>query len=310
MNRLGPVPGVDIPANVRSMVDLLKLPQRAFEGANETYVQGGDPQAGVGPAMDAAMMTAGTSAPFAETGAAGIFGGKLARGADLKKLNEAKQMEGAAQHPHDIWQATGWARGTDGHWKFEIPDNSLKLASGSEGKAKIYPGIGDTSIGLSNPVISHPALIDHYPQLNNLETGLIVSPDQQRMGMSTTTGDKKIFVQGPDLKTAKKTAAHELQHQVQNIEGFSQGGSPDYFLPIARQQGYKGKEASAAAYGTYRSLAGETEARNTAHRVDFAPNMRSTFHPEVTEDLLRKDQLVPSEELQRLLKILNAGSAK
>lgn len=56
-----------------------------------------------------------------------IFAGKLSKGADLKKMAKAQEMVGAdadfmSQASRDAHAQTGWFRGADGEWRYEIDD--------------------------------------------------------------------------------------------------------------------------------------------------------------------------------------------
>ncbi len=55
------------------------------------------------------------------------FGGINAKYADFKRLGEAYRLEAEDYMPRFIWNKTGWYRGTDGKWRFEISDAKAKL---------------------------------------------------------------------------------------------------------------------------------------------------------------------------------------
>lgn len=55
------------------------------------------------------------------------FAGERARTADLDALAKAKEMEAAKADRRDIWSQTGWFKGTDGKWRFEIDDSGVQL---------------------------------------------------------------------------------------------------------------------------------------------------------------------------------------
>lgn len=60
-------------------------------------------------------------------GGEALFAGALAKTADLKALDLAKQMEVSGVPAAKIWKETGWGKAPDGNWKFEIPDNKASL---------------------------------------------------------------------------------------------------------------------------------------------------------------------------------------
>ena len=87
------------------------------------------------------------------------FGGVYAKSADRLKLETAKQMEkyGGAT-PEEIRQETGWYRGYDGLWRFEIDDSKMRIK-----EAKLVSG--NTTLG---DILDHPDLLAAYPQLKDV----------------------------------------------------------------------------------------------------------------------------------------------
>ena len=55
------------------------------------------------------------------------FAGTGARHADFKMLKKAQKMEKESFGARIIWAHTGWYRGVDGRWRFEINDSGAKL---------------------------------------------------------------------------------------------------------------------------------------------------------------------------------------
>jgi len=56
-----------------------------------------------------------------------MFAGKGAKTADLVKLRKAEDLEKTGVHADDIWRETGWGRGADGEWRFEIDDSGAQV---------------------------------------------------------------------------------------------------------------------------------------------------------------------------------------
>lgn len=53
--------------------------------------------------------------------------GENAQTAALDKLDQAKQMDSEGKSKEEVYKATGWLKGADGKWRFEIPDNLKTL---------------------------------------------------------------------------------------------------------------------------------------------------------------------------------------
>jgi|GEM_PF-380923 len=87
------------------------------------------------------------------------FAGIFAKNADNFKLDTAKKMEKSGEAtPEEIRRKTGWYRGYDRLWRFEIDDSKMKI------KETNIVG-GDTKLG---DVLEHPDLFAAYPQLKDI----------------------------------------------------------------------------------------------------------------------------------------------
>jgi hypothetical protein len=60
---------------------------------------------------------------------AGMIAGRKALTADLEKLKQAEAMEKRGLRSATIWDQTGWERGADGLWRFEIDDSQAVVDS-------------------------------------------------------------------------------------------------------------------------------------------------------------------------------------
>lgn len=71
--------------------------------------------------------------------------------------------------------------------------------------------------------------------------------------------------------SGEEVLAHEIQHAIQDIEGFAKGGN--------------------TRNSQYNNFAGEVESRNVERRMDLSPEERRATLAEETEDISREDQL-------------------
>jgi hypothetical protein len=92
----------------------LMLPGHVMQGGEFT------PRDVTEMALDAGMLSSVAPAP---AGAKRMFGGISAKNAPLDDLAKAEAMEKAGEAADDIWRATGWGRGADQKWRFEIDDS-------------------------------------------------------------------------------------------------------------------------------------------------------------------------------------------
>lgn len=253
--------------------------------------------------MEAAMSLAGMGAPAAEAGAAGIFGGKLARTADLKALQEAEQMRMGGKYPASVWGDTGWFRSPmDSKWRFEIPDNKMAL--------KYMPNKeGERVFGSVDSLVSHPELKKAYPELfdYNMSSARDFS---HRAGTGSFDHVDPIIadfakpyveVNAPNMGIGRSVAAHELQHGVQNLEGFTYGSNPSAYAQALENdmrnsssgmRGYDFNKIKSYANDYYYRTAGEVEARNVQDRLDFSPHHRSMVTPWESQSVPYDQQLL------------------
>ena len=78
--------------------------------------------------------------------------GERANTAMISWLQKAESMEGEAASSEEIWKETGWVRGPDHKWRFEIPDNLDKINFWKDRKPHILEEVYD-----------NPALYEAYP---------------------------------------------------------------------------------------------------------------------------------------------------
>jgi len=165
--------------------------------------------------------------PVPVSGLVGMFAGKSAKTADLAKLMKAEELRAAGVPDEKIWGETGWTFGfPDKQPRFEIPDNAAKLKEAA---------IPDSRYAVGQ-ALEHDPLYGYgdsaYPQLRNTPLeyqngagGQFVAEGNQGM---------RIGVDNP-----KSTTLHELQHAIQQREGFAGGGNPRMFEAAYEEAKYR-----------------------------------------------------------------------
>lgn len=218
-----------------------------------------------------------------------IFAGPGSKTADLFKLSLARKMESEGANADEILKNTGWFKGMEGKWKYEIPDNPSRFSMG--------PMTGNKTVSATE-ILDHPELYKAYPFLRNTKI--------ESMPAEAPSGAVGAYL-GPSFpsgglvslgtKARRDTALHEMQHAVQEFEGFALGGGPANMaeslnkqaLELSKQakilieQGDKdtavkivtdakilrdlAKLAEKDPEKAYKALAGEVEARNVQRRM-------------------------------------------
>lgn len=240
----------------------------------------------------------------------------------MDNLKVAEKMERGKKDAKAIKLATGWERGADGNWRYEMPDAKIKDMK-DIGGGHIVKRFDDDMLwndGKLADVIDAPGLFEAYPQLKDvrIDTDAIMNdmPSNGDYNAKTNT----ITIHADELKYMNSILNHEIQHAIQHIEGFARGGSPSLirgevkkkFNEVTkqiRQLRAEGKEDEAKAlveknrglynayqknddYNSYKSLAGEVEARNVESRMGMTDEERRNSLAEETEDVNRDEQIV------------------
>ena len=298
----------------------------------------------------------------------------------LDNLGVAREMERQEKDAKAIKLATGWERGGDGKWRYEIVDGEFdrngelhpeRRALSSEeqqeleeasvdlqhafqkgisinenemdmvelyvlgemerSRAERLSYLEDKKYELSrlpkhlDDYLDNEELYQAYPELRNVR----IVEGNRNMVLKGSFGfydqqDKSITL----YSVNQETLVHEVQHAIQYIEGFAEGGSPN-FLSARRiknifnevteqikQLRAEGKDAEAdalikknrglynaymnhrgEAFRNYKALGGEVEARNVQNRLHMTPEERRQSLAEETEDVAREDQIFIMENV-------------
>lgn len=188
-------------------------------------------------------------APGVPTKTAGIGGAvALARLGKTEKLTEFEAAEKAGRSVEELKKSTGLYRGTDGNIKFAFSDANMKVRDVNA----LVPAkeIADMEVGKSVPktfrldqVVEHDSLFEIYPQLRNysvvlatekLEDGTVRVFDPNA-GNRVASFERKGLNETGTLKLNKgynprTSVMHEIQHAIQEIEGFSFGANSAPYL--------------------------------------------------------------------------------
>ena len=247
-----------------------------------------------------------------------LYVGEKSKTADKLKLSTAKQMLKDGADSETIRKETGWFKGYDSKWRFEISDKDFDIDKESEFvrylniitksektkeeakeffslSMKYFDDYFNSKITLDK-LIKHDLLFKAYPELKNCK--LAFTPEKIGYNGGYTPKSKTITLPTNrlgDLKELKSTLIHEIQHAVQEIEGFTKGASGVYW----EERKYNGevfldKDGNEiSSWDLYLRTAGEIEARDAASRIDKTDKERKNTRP----DIDRKDVIFADKEL-------------
>lgn len=217
-----------------------------------------------------------------------LYLGTESKTANISKLNKAKEMEEGGASSESIRKTTGWFKSYDGKWRYEISDKDIQYSR--DGKFTNDPQLkrknelfnkflmgtitseemNEYSNLNSNravkPVflsdfVKHDKLFKSYPQLKDVTLSIDSDMSSKEKGFYDK-GIKEIHINSKLTgDEAVKTILHEVQHAIQHIEKFATGAN--------------------GSNENYNRVAGEIEARDSAHRSNFTEEQRKNIRPDI-----------------------------
>ena len=196
------------------------------------------------------------------------YAGKLALTADDEARYQAERLEMQGLSPEEIRQRTGWFRGADREWRYEIDDSGMKYrrqgdaAYMNDPKYREYLDLWDKAVvrlEASEEELARMRELDQkfkgvvpvaMYKLKNGGATLIdiiqhdelfrAYPQLRNTGVQFTDlpegtrgeydRSSNIIRLSNELRNAPEdTLIHEIQHAIQKTEGFASGASPEYW---------------------------------------------------------------------------------
>lgn len=247
------------------------------------------------------------------------YAGEFARTADKETLERAKQMIDGGASAEAIFRETGWFKGADGQWRFEIDDSKMEFrrdgdarlmeeapyrrmqelsdkwaASFEKGGEELTEAENTELEALQDQYVDrvweekyelqdflkHDDLYRAYPKLRHMS--LIFRPMSIEDYGYYSPKDGAIVMNSDLIGAPEKTLIHEIQHIIQSMEGFARGASPKYWND-RMEEGVSKKNAAGEEMlpnELYRNTAGEIEARDVAARRNMSADERRARMPD------------------------------
>lgn len=147
----------------------------------------------------------------------------------MDNLDVAKQMEEAKKDAKIIKMATGWEKGVDGKWRYEMPDAKIKdtIDVGGGNIVKRFEEDMLWTDGKLEDAVDAPKLFEAYPQLKNIKIHTDAVMNDMPSNGEYNPQTKTITIHADELKYLNSILNHEIQHVIQREEGFAHGGTPE-----------------------------------------------------------------------------------
>ena len=147
----------------------------------------------------------------------------------MDNLDVAKQMEDEKKDAKIIKMATGWEKGVDGKWRYEMPDAKIKdtIDVGGGNIVKRFEEDMLWTDGKLEDAVDAPKLFEAYPQLKNIKIHTDAVMNDMPSNGEYNPQTKTITIHADELKYLNSILNHEIQHVIQREEGFAHGGTPE-----------------------------------------------------------------------------------
>ena len=149
-----------------------------------------------------------------------------------RMLAMAKGMEKKGVDIEDIWNLTGWYRGVDGLWRYEINSAEMTmLVETAQEAADKLAQTGAENLTLAD-ALDYPTFFQAYPQARDIKFAFLSEAESKAAGLAGAffvdeTGRLVIMAaEGVSPAEMKSTLLHEIQHLVQYYENFAPGTTP------------------------------------------------------------------------------------
>jgi hypothetical protein len=157
-----------------------------------------------------------------------IFVGESSKTWNKADATKALEMEKAGAKPEDIWATTGTFRGPEGKLRQEISDKGSKITD------EVFNQISANKEfkGPISQALTHEELYNAYPQASQIPAVMFAdeTPSGNILrGKEGTFQVPQLTAGGPSTMAQRSVALHELQHAVQQKEGFARGGNINEF---------------------------------------------------------------------------------
>lgn len=143
-----------------------------------------------------------------------IRNNKILYNSGINSYNQAQQMASRNISNEQTRQKTGWFQDKNGDWKYEFSDKDMAIKNIRYEQNKNYK--------LGN-ILKHDTLFELYPELKQLNVKI---DNTNKISGNYNKNSKTITLSKQLLNNSKRlegTLIHEVQHAIQDIEGFEKG---------------------------------------------------------------------------------------
>lgn len=287
-----------------------------------------EPAAEVSSAVRRTQDSDGNEKAARRGGTRASMAGPKAKTASSKSLALAEAMEEDGASREEIWRKTGWIRGADGQWRFEVDDSKAEFRPNGDARLLGEPRYrrleeltdkwGDSFEKGGEPLteaeeaemealqeeysdrvwekkyelqdfLKHDELYEAYPMLRH--TTLRFEKLDPGVKGKFDKRSKTIVLSDSLFGKGPETLLHEIQHIIQKYEGFQGGTSPEYWARRDYESGDRLQERLQREYSDILNGLTKEEQNDYIRYQEIDGELERLFYSEKPGDTEKYDRM-------------------
>lgn len=287
-----------------------------------------EPAAEVSSAVRRTQDSDGNEKAARRGGTRASMAGPKAKTASSKSLALAEAMEEDGASREEIWRKTGWIRGADGQWRFEVDDSKAEFRPNGDARLLGEPRYrrleeltdkwGDSFEKGGEPLteaeeaemealqeeysdrvwekkyelqdfLKHDELYEAYPMLRH--TTLRFEKLDPGVKGKFDKRNGAIILSDSLFGKGPETLLHEIQHIIQKYEGFQGGTSPEYWARRDYESGDRLQERLQQEYDDILNGLTKEEQNDYIRYQEIDGELERLFYSEKPGDTEKYDRL-------------------
>lgn len=301
---------------------------RTYASEIQPQRESGAPAAEVSSATRRTQEDDGNEKAARRGGTRASMAGPKARTASSKNLALAEAMEEDGASREEIWRKTGWIRGADGQWRFEVDDSKAEFRPNGDARLMGEPRYrrleeltdkwGDSFEKGGEPLteaeeaemealqeeysdrvwekkyelqdfLKHDELYEAYPMLRH--TTLRFEKLDPGVKGKFDKRNGAIILSDSLFGKGPETLLHEIQHIIQKYEGFQGGTSPEYWARRDYESGDRLQERLQQEYDDILNGLTKEEQNDYIRYQEIDGELERLFYSEKPGDTEKYDRM-------------------
>lgn len=308
----------------KKLIDAMRTHAAGMQSQRESNA----PTAEVSKAVRRTQDSDGNEKTAREGGKRASMAGPKAKTASSKNLALAEAMEEDGASREEIWRKTGWIRGADGQWRFEVDDSKAEFRPNGDARLLGEPRYrrleeltdkwGDSFEKGGEPLteaeeaemealqeeysdrvwekkyelqdfLKHDELYEAYPLLRH--TTLRFEKLDPGVKGKFDKRSNTIVLSDSLFGKGPETLLHEIQHIIQKYEGFQGGTSPEYWARHDYESGDRLQERLQQEYSDILNGLTKEEQNDYIRYQEIDGELERLFYSEKPGDTEKYDRL-------------------